>query len=204
MFDLEQILNGLISDGGNFISYVANLAAEFAAIEDIVIRVLIPAAGLLISASAVLKMIKMKDPKYAQQVSVASVGWRALVGPITILLVPFMAQVSESVFGDDRFNGNIPRAMTYSSAIQNAASPEQVIALGVLSFLVFVGWVTAFRAMFAFMRCGDPQQDGYALAKSGLARLAAATVLTCSQFFLDDVFASLTGEGEKFSSELNI
>lgn len=204
MFDLEQILDGMLSSDSNLIVYIANLASEFAKIETVLLNIIVPGVGLLISASAILKMIKMKNPQYAQQITPSSVAWRALVGPVTILLIPFMQQVSESVFGDDRTGGKVPSAMTYSAAIQGAASPEQVMLLGLLAFLVFVGWITAFRAMFAFARCGDPQQDGYQLAKAGLARLAAATVLTFAQFFIDDVFESVTGGADKFSSQLNL
>ena len=204
MFDLEQILGGAMQSDSNFVAYIANLAAEFGTIEQVLITIFVPGIGLLISASAIWKMIKMKDPQYAQQVNTGSVAWRALVGPTTILLVPFMQAISESVFGEDRTGGKVPRAMTYSAAIQGSASPEQVLLLGIMAFLVFVGWATALRAMFAFARCGDPQQDGYQLAKSGLARLGAATALTCFQFFLDDVFESVTGSSEKFSSELNL
>ncbi|ABM21046.1 MULTISPECIES: hypothetical protein [Marinobacter] len=204
MFDLQQILDGLLSSDSNFISYIANLAAEFGKIETVLLTIIVPGVGLMISASAILKMMKMKNPQYAQQINPSSIAWRALIGPVTILLVPFMQEVSESVFGDDRTGGKVPRAMTYSAAIQGAASPEQVMMLGILAFLVFVGWITAFRAMFAFARCGDPQQDGYQLAKAGLSRLAAATVLTFAQFFIDDVFESVTGGAGKFSSDLNL
>jgi len=204
MFDLEQILGGALSQDSGFIQYIANFAAEFGVIETVLLTIIVPSVGLMISASAIWKMIKMKDPKFAQQISPASVAWRAMIGPVTILLVPFMQEVSESVFGEDRTGGKVPRSMTYSSAIQNATDPMDVVLLGVLAFLVFVGWITAFRAMFAFARCGDPQQDGFELAKTGLSRLGAALVLTCFQFFLDDLFQSASGEANSFSSELNL
>ncbi|MFB2351873.1 hypothetical protein, partial [Priestia megaterium] len=69
---------------------------------------------------------------------------------------------------------------------------------------LFVGWVTALRAMMAFARCGNPQQDGYALAKAGGARLVAAVFLTMFQFFMDDMFAAFTGNANSFSSRLNL
>lgn len=205
MFDLEQLLGGALSnENAGFIQFIANFAAEFGTIENLLLTIIAPGIGVLFSASAIWKMIKMKDPRFAQQIAPASIAWRAMVGPLCILLIPFMQQMSESLFGDDRTGGKVPRAMTYSSAIQNATDPTDVILLGILAFLVFVGWITAFRSMFAFARCGDPQQDGFELAKTGLSRLFAATVLTCFQFFLDDVFESATNEANTFSSELNL
>jgi len=205
MFDLEQILGGALSnENSGFIKIIANFAGEFGKIEEVLLTVIAPGIGILISASAIWKMIKMKDPKFAQQISPSSIAWRALVGPLCILLIPFMQQMSESLLGDDRTGGKVPRAMTYSSAIENATDPTSVILLGLLAFIVLVGWITAFRAMFAFARCGDPQQDGFELAKTGLARLIAATVLTCFQFFMDDVFESATNESNTFSSKLNL
>lgn len=46
MFDLQQILDGLLSSDSNFISYIANLAAEFGKIETVLLTIIVPGVGL--------------------------------------------------------------------------------------------------------------------------------------------------------------
>jgi len=185
------------------LKYIGNFFAEIVAIQDIFLLVIVPTVGLLISATAVVDVVKMKNPRYAQKVSPGSVATRMVVGPVTILLTSFMLQVNESVFGGDRIDSKVPTAMTYSGMGSNG-DPMAGVLLAITGFLVFVGWVTALRAMMAFARCGNPQQDGYALAKAGGARLVAAVFLTMFQFFMDDMFAAFTGNANSFSSKLNL
>lgn len=184
------------------LEYIGNFFQEIVSIQEIFLLIIVPTIGLMISASAVVDVVKMKNPRYAQKVSPGSVATRMLIGPATILLYSFMSQVSESVFGRDRVN-EIPTAMTYSN-MGSGGDPTAGLLLAITGFLVFVGWVTALRAMLAFARCGNPQQDGYALAKAGAARLVAATFLTMFQFFMDDMFAAFTGTENSFSSKMNL
>lgn len=193
-----------IFGGGNLLAYMTSLLKEFAIVEDVFLMIIVPSVGLIISATAVLDVVKMKNPKYAQKVTPGSVAARMIFGPIAILLVPFLSTINESIFGSDRAANQVPRAMTYADAASGSNDPLLTFALVIVGFFVFVGWVTALRAVMAFARCGNPQQDGYQMAKAGGARLIAASVLTMFQFFLDDLFEAATGTANQFSSKLNV
>lgn len=200
---MNNIFDPASGGAQGFIQYFLNFGSELAIFEDILISIIFPAVGLMISASAVWDFTKMRNPKHQSKVTGTSVAVRMMVGPTTILLIPFMTAMAESIFGDDNTGSSLPRAYRYANQA-SGGDPTQALILTILAFLVFVGWVTGLRAMIAFARVGNPQQDGFELFKTGFVRLAVATVLCMFQFFIDDMFESFTGEANRFSSELNL
>lgn len=203
---MEENLFTQIQDGaGTFIDYFLNFGSELKIFEDVFLTIIVPGIGLLISATAVWDVMKMRNAKHAQKVTTVSVAVRMVVGPTTILLVPFITAISQSLFGTDETGSGLPRAFRYADAAsESGGDPTQALILTILAFLVFVGWVTGLRAMIAFSRIGNPQTDGFELFKTGAARLFVATALCMFQFVLDDVFESFTGQSNRFSSGLNL
>lgn len=201
---MEDSLFQKIRDGlSNILDVLINLSGEFGIINEVLIGIIIPAVGIMISASAAYDLTKMKNPRYAQKVTPGSVAVRFVVGPTTVLFSSFMMLITRSILGD-RTPDSVPTAMTYSAEINNAVDPTAALLLAITSFLVLVGWIAGLRAMMAFARCANPQQDGHALFKAGAARLLAASFLCMFQFFMDDIVSSLTGSGSGYSSALNL
>lgn len=200
---MNDILSPAMGGAEGFIQYFLNFGSELTIFEDILITLIVPAVGLMISASAVWDMAKLRNPKHQSRVTGTSVAVRMMVGPTTILLIPFMTKMAQSLFGDENTGSSLPRAYRYANDV-SGGDPMQALVLTILAFLVFIGWVTGLRAMIAFARVGNPQTDGFELFKTGFIRLAVATVLCMFQFFLDDMFESFTGEAGQFSSELNL
>lgn len=193
-----------ISDGiGNVFDVIISLANEFGTINDVLLTVIVPAVGIFISASAVLDLTKMKNPRYAQKVTPGSVAVRFVIGPTTILLTSFMLQISQSIFGDV-VPDQVPTAVTYTGQIQQGTDPTAGLFLAITGFLVLVGWVSGLRAMVAFARVGNPQENGFQMFKTGAARLVAASFLCMFQFFMDDLIVSFLGTQNGYSSTLNL
>ncbi|WP_018404906.1 hypothetical protein [Marinobacter gelidimuriae] len=199
----DNLFTQLQSGTGNFMDYFINFGQELKVFEDVLLMIFIPGIGLLISASAVWDVMKMRDPKHANKVTSTSVAMRMVIGPLTILLVPLISAVAQSLFGNDQTGSNMPRAYRYADAAANG-DPTQALTMTILAFLVFIGWITGLRAMIAYARIGHPSTDGFELFKAGTVRLFVATALTMFQFVLDDVFESFTGQADQFSSELNL
>ncbi|ARM86311.1 hypothetical protein [Marinobacter salarius] len=199
----NTVVNALEAFAGTFVGIFANLAGEFAIINQYVIY-FIQVMGMAISVSGVMQLIKMRKPEYAQKYTPESASKRLIVGPITVLINELMLDVSQSMFGDDYGNSAMPQAMTYSAEIDQGGDPMAGMILALLSFFVLVGWIAAGRAMMAFARSSDAGQDGYALTKAGFSRLLAAIILCSFQFVMDDLLESATGTAGAFSSQLNL
>lgn len=199
-----NIVEMLQESADTALGYALNLGNDIATIETVLINVIVPAVGILISMWGVWDFMQMRNPRSGKNVTGTSVAIRFAIGPATIQLVAFMRALSVSFFGD-RTGGNFQRdaAASYVADAQSAVDPTSAGLLMVLAFLVLVGWIAGLRAMVAFARMGNPGQDGYELFRTGAARLIAGTVFASFQFVMDDIFASATGETGTFSSELN-
>lgn len=188
---------------GNVMTYFVTFGQEIGIFEQVFLETIVIGVGILISASAVIDLTRMKNPRYQNRTSPASVAIRFVIGPATIQLVALVRAVAGSIFGDSMAN---QASMSSLSYVQNAsnADPTAALLLTLVGFLIFVGWVSALRAMVAFSRLGNPQENGYHLFRTGAARLIAATCLCMFQFVMDDLIESFTGQGGVFSSNLNL
>lgn len=203
MNDNNEFFQG-ISDGiGNIFDVIINLGGEFGVINDVLLVIIVPAVGILISMSAVLDLTKMKNPRYAQKVTPGSVAIRFVIGPTTILLTSFMLMLSQSIFGDV-VPDEVPTAFTYTDNISEGTDPTAGLFLAITGFLVLVGWISGLRAMMAFARIGNPQENGFQQFKTGASRLVAASFLCMFQFFMDDLIVSFLGTEGGYSSALNL
>jgi len=190
---------GLIFDAVNlsateFSQYMLNLGQEAKAIEGIFFLYLVPAIGLFISATGIIDLIKMRNPRNQGKTSMTSAIVRFCVGPATIQLVAFMTAVSESVFGAGTA-GHLAGGAGVAYYVDQAeyeTDPSKIIVMTIFAFLTLVGWISALRAMMAFARAGNPAENGYQLFRTGASRLIAATFLCMSQFVVNDMYASLT------------
>lgn len=183
------------------IEYFVNFAQEIGVLESVLLN-LVVGIGVLISASAVLDLTRLGNPKHQGKTSAASIAVRFMVGPATIQLNLFMRALAESVFGTGAQQASMS-AQSYSEAA-GQTDPVAGLLVGIVAFLVFIGWVTAVRAMMAFARVGNPQENGYELFRTGASRLVAATFLCMFQFVMDDLLESFTGSSDVFSNQLNL
>jgi len=199
----DDIIGGIQNSVGNAIDYFLNFGKEISVLQDVLLTVIVPGVGILISAGAVRDFMRMKNPVHQNKVSTSSVAIRFVIGPATVQLVILMRAMAESVFGREVASKSTMKALSYSGA-STGGDPTAALLIVIVSFLIFVGWVTALRAMLAFSRVGHPQENGYQMFRSGAARLVAATFLCMFQFALDDVIASFTGNTGVFSSQLTL
>lgn len=188
---------------GNVIEYFINFGSEIGTLEGVLLTYIVPAVGILISASAVLDLTRMKNPRHQNKTSPTSIAVRFVIGPATIQLVIFMKAVSQSIFGDEMANKASMSSLSYTENVTKA-DPTAALLLTLVGFLIFIGWVSALRAMVAFSRMGNPQENGYQLFRAGASRLIAATFLCMFQFVMDDIVQSFTGQAGVFSSQLNL
>jgi hypothetical protein len=198
-----SVIEGIQTAVSGAIDYFLNFGKEIVVLEGVLLDVIVPGVGILISASAVRDFMRIGNPKYQNKVSSSSVAIRFVIGPATVQLVILMNAMAESIFGQEVASKATMSALSYSGAPQGG-DPTAALMIVIVSFLIFVGWVTALRSMLAFSRMGDPQENGYQLFRSGAARLVAATFLCMFQFVLDDVIQSFTGAAGVFSSSLNL
>lgn len=194
MLDGDLIFNSMNLSMSSFAGYMMNIADETAVIERPLLKIIVPAVGLAISASGVMDLIKMRNPRNQGKASMKSALIRFCVGPATIQLVAFMVAISESVFGAGAANHLAEgKAVAHYANLSNTeVDPAKIIMMTIFAFLTLVGWIAALRAMVAFARAGSPSENGYELFRTGAARLIAATFLCMSQFVVNDMYASIT------------
>lgn len=204
MLDGNLISQALQSGATGMLEYLLNIGGEIAVIEKVVLLIIAPTIGLMISVWGVFDFMKMKNPRYQSKVSPASVIIRFCIGPATIQLALLMTALSHSIYGRREIQIHEGMATSYVDSAQSTADPVAAGLLIVTAFLVMVGWIAALRAMMAWSRAGDPSENGYQLFKTGAARMIAATVLCSFQFFMDDMFESASGQAGSFSSSLDL
>ncbi|WP_273208931.1 hypothetical protein [Marinobacter subterrani] len=199
----DSIVDAIGASAGSIIEYFINFGNEIGVFQTVLLDVIFVGVGLLISASAVLDLTRMKNPRYQSKITPASVATRFMIGPATIQLDLFMRAFAGSIFGDPMVEKASLSALSYTDKA-SSADPTSALLLVIVGFLVFVGWVSALRAMIAFSRMGNPQENGYQLFRAGAARLVAATALCMFQFVMDDIIESFSGQAGMFSSQLNL
>ena len=203
MLDGTNIVDMLSDSADTALGYALNLSDDMSTIESVLLNIFVPAVGMLISMWAVYDFMRLRNPRSGSNVTLQSVGLRLLIGPATFQLVALVRSLSVSFLGQRGANVEKDMAASYMSEATSAMDPTSAGILLGLGFLVLVGWIAALRAMIAFARIGTPGQDGFELFRTGVARLIVGTILASFQFFMDDIFASATGESGQFSSGLN-
>lgn len=199
----EGLINSIQEGVGGAIGYFINFGSEISIMEDVLLTIIVPFVGILISASAVLDLTKMRNPRHQNKTSPTSVAVRFVIGPATVQLVIFVKAIAGSIFGDEMVNEASMSSLSYTEKVQET-DPTAGLLLTLVGFLIFVGWISALRSMIAFSRIGNPQENGFQMFKAGASRLVAATFLCMFQFVMDDIIASFSGESGVFSSQLNL
>ncbi|KXS55105.1 MAG: hypothetical protein AWU57_529 [Marinobacter sp. T13-3] len=198
MFDNVQALTGSATAVmQSAMGYFRNFAGEIGTMESVLLN-MFTGIGVLIAASAILDLARMSNPKYQGKTTPKSIAVRFMVGPATIQLNLFVRKLAESIFGDGAAQASMS-AQSYSEQASQA-DPVKGLMAALIAFLIFIGWVSALRAMLAFARIGSPNVDGYEQFRTGAARLIAATFLCMFQFVMDDVIESFTGKSGQFTS----
>lgn len=205
MLDPNVVINAVRAGATGMLEYLVNFGGEIAVLEKILIFIVAPAIGILISIWGVWDLIQWKKRTSASSASGLSIVIKFCVGPATIQLVLLMKAISESIFGERHIRIHEGLATSYVDAAQaQQADPVAAGLLVIVAFLVVVGWISALRSMMAFARMGNPQENGYQLFRAGASRLIAATFLCMFQFFIDDMFETASGQAGQFSSSLNL
>jgi len=197
--NINSIINSVRGGMGTFSTYFTNISSEFPIIES-ALMIFIVCSGVMISAWGVLDFVRLGNPRY--QSSPTKVAVKVIVGAATVQLVFLMMSIAEVFFGERALAMNESLAMTYADKAAAAGDPTKMLLFTIFGFLVLVGWVTGLRAMISFARIGSQGQASYDLFKAGAARLLAAVILSCFQFFLDDLFSSAINQ--TFSSSFNL
>jgi len=195
MLDGALIFDAMNLSAGQFATYMSNLAEETGEIEEAFFKFIVPAIGLFISATGVIDLIKMRNPRNQGKASLNSALIRFCVGPATIQLVAFMTAISESIFGAGTA-GHLSEGAAvahYAAGASNETDPAKIVIMTIFAFLTMIGWIAALRAMMAFARAGNPAENGFQQFRTGASRLIAATFLCMSQFVVNDMYSSITG-----------
>jgi hypothetical protein len=205
MLDTNIVIDAITSGATGMLEYLINFGGELQVIETVLIFIIAPAIGILISIWGVWDLIQLKKRNSGSNATGLGIVIKFCVGPATIQLVLLMKAISESIFGERHIRIHEGLATSYVDAAQaQQGDPVAAGLLIIVAFLVIVGWISALRSMMAFARMGNPQENGYQLFRAGSARLIAATFLCMFQFFMDDMFETASGQAGQFSSSLNL
>lgn len=201
---MDPIMQAIQDGTGNVIGYFVNFGAELSIIEEVLLYAIAPVIGISIGIWGIFDLIKLKNPRIQNRPTSGGIIAKFLIAPLIFQISLTMGNFAESMFGNNIIEGNEELAATYVDSASSASNPvEQAMLIGV-AFLVVLGWIGGIRAMVAFARVGSPNENGFELVKGGAVRLAVSTILCATQFVVDDIAQSFTGQSGAFTSTLGL
>lgn len=201
---MDPIIQAIQSGTGNVIGYFINFGGELGIIEKVLLFGIAPVLGISVAIWGIFDLVKLKNPRIQNRPTSGGIAAKFLIAPLLFQISLTMGNFAESMFGENIIEGNEELAASYVNSASNAGNPvEQALLIGV-AFLVVLGWIGGIRAMISFARVGSPNENGFELMKSGAVRLAVSTILCATQFVIDDIAQSFTGNSGAFTSTLGL
>lgn len=117
-------------------------------------------AGLLIIASSIKKMVTMGDrSSSAEQATWGGIGFGLLIGALLLQFSSTMNDVSDLLFGT-RIQ-DVRGVLAYvDSKGGSSLSAYRAVLEAVLMWVVFLGWISAFRGFIKWNQAANGQSSG--------------------------------------------
>lgn len=118
-------------------------------------------AGLIIIASGILKMARLGDDQRSNsggEASWGSVGFNLLVGALLLQFSSTMNDVSDLLFGTPI--QDVRGVLAYVDSTGGRIGPWRTVLEAVLMWVVFLGWISAFRGFLKWNQAANGQSQG--------------------------------------------
>jgi hypothetical protein len=116
-------------------------------------------AGMIIIASSIRKMTRLGDQGGgADQPTWGGVGFGLLIGALLLQFSSTMNDVSDLLFGTKI--QDVRGVLAYVDTAGGKIGPWKVVLEAVLMWVVFLGWISAFRGFLKWNQAANGQSQG--------------------------------------------
>lgn len=116
-------------------------------------------AGLLIIASSIMKMTRLADERGgSEQATWGGVGFGLLIGALLLQFSSTMNDVSDLLFGTKI--QDVRGVLAYVDSKGTSIGAWRAVLEAVLMWVVFLGWISAFRGFLKWNQAANGQSQG--------------------------------------------